>query len=290
MKKVISVLMVILFTVSCFSSCAGYEDPEEIAAMFDSFGKSENYVLLTCFELVIKGERYKRTDIKYKGESTYIVFLDEQGFYSYSYRDTDLCVKFLYTTYDGFKTTELGEAILPAEKIISFYRDNCFWFRMDDPSIEQFRQMYYCWDTVSKTGAAVDRDDVTKNYENSEDNGRTKDYTLDYHSGFFGGSRMEITENSTGTKKVIDRSVLKTFEEGRKIDDANSSTVFTPAQVYIIGDDVYFVSGFGVGFLGDPHYYYIVKWNFYTEECTYITSVYFDYFQEWVDDVIILQE
>jgi len=44
------------------------------------------------------------------------------------------------------------------------------------------------------------------------------------------------------------------------------------------------------GDVADHHYYYIVKWNFHTEECTYITSTYFDCFQEWVDDIVILQE
>ena len=81
---------------------------------------------------------------------------------------------------------------------------------------------------------------------------------------------------------------MSTFEEGRQIEELKSATSFRGEQVYIIDDDIYFVLGFGVGFLADIQYYYILKWNFNTEECTFITSTRFDKFQEWVDDMIIL--
>lgn len=285
MKKIIFTLLLVVFVLSSTSCFLGTNNLEEIELMFNSFNNSKDYVLLTHFQLVIKGEHYERSEIKYNGKETNIVFLDEDGFYSYTFNEPNLRVEFLYTTYKDFETIELGKTTLPREIVNSFYGDNCFWFRINDPSTDEFNQVYYCWNIVNKTGKIID--DVNDNYEYSLDNNRTKDYTLTYQSKMI-NSTLEIVDNNTGTKKIIDKSTLKTFEEGSKIIKSNSSTYFSPEQTYVIGDDVYFVSGFGVGILSESHYYYIVKWNFTTEKCTFITSVCFDYYQEWVDDMIII--
>ena len=239
---------------------------------------------MTHFELVVKGEHYERDKIKYNGKDTTILFLDEDGFYSYAFDKQTLSVEFLYTTYANFEVTKLGETTLHTRIIHSFFGDYCFWFRIDDVSLDEFGQVYYCWNIAEKTGSIVN--DVERSYEYSIDNNRTKCYTFHHQNTLF-DSILEITHNDTAVKKIIDNSILKTFEEGKQISESNSGTVFDPEQVYIVGDDVYFVSGFGVGPLAGRHYYYVVKWNFNTEECTFLTSVYFDYFQEWVDDMII---
>lgn len=287
MRKIIFFLLLIIIVFSSASCYPGRNDPEEIESMFNSFNNSTDYILLTCFQLVVNGKHYERSEIKYNEKNTTILFLDESGFYSYTFNRTDLRVEFLYTTYNDFETTKLGETTLPTKISNSFYGDNCFGFRIDDPSTDKFKQIYYCWNTQDKTGTLVD--DVDEDYEYSSDNNRSKDYTLNYRSRLFGSS-LSIIDNNTGTKKVIDKSILKTFEEGKKIKKSNSGTTFSPEHVYIIGDDVYFVSGFGVGIFSEPHYYYIVKWNFNTEECTFITSIRFDLYQEWVDDMIIINK
>ena len=64
MKKIlVSVVCIVL--VFSLSSC-GYNErqEQEIVSMFDSFDKSENIILLTCFELVVNGTHYKLGDIK----------------------------------------------------------------------------------------------------------------------------------------------------------------------------------------------------------------------------------
>ena len=289
MRFVICFLLIVAIMLSCvscsFPFSVGQTTPEDVETMFNSFNKSEDYVLLTHFELVIKGEHYDRSETKYNGKETNILFLEEDGFYSYTCSAEDLLVEFLYTTYDSFETIELGEATLPKKIINSFYGDNCFWFRIDDPSTDKFKQIYYCWNVVDKTAKIVD--DVDSSYEYSLDNNRTKDYTFIYHSGVFNNT-LDIIDNDTGVNKKITKSILRTFEEGKQISRLNSSIVFAPGQLYVIGDDIYFTASVGIGFLTDIQYYYILKWNFNTEECTFITSTRFDEFQEWVDDMIIL--
>ena len=286
MKKTVLILLVIMFVFSFTSCYPGDNNPEEIEAMFNSFNHSDDYVLLTHFQLIVKGEHYNRSEIKYNEKETNIIFLDENGFYSYTFNKSNLFVEFLYTTYDDFVVTKLGEATLPEKIINGYYGDNCFWFRMDDPSTDEFKQIHYRWNTLNKTGSIVES--VDDNYEYSANNNRVNNYTFNYQNKLF-DKVLEIVDNDTRIKKTIDKSILKSFEEGKRISESNSSTIFSPEQVYVIDDDIYFVSGLGVGVLSEPHYYYIVKWNFNTEECTFITSIYFDYFQEWVDDFIILK-
>lgn len=286
MKKFMLFLLVILIMFS-FTSCFEFSDPKEVEEMFNSFNHSDNYVLLTHFQLVVKGKHYERSEIKYNGKDTNILFLDENGFYSYAYNNTNLRVEFLYTTYDDFKVTELGEATLPNNIINSFYGDNCFWFRMIAPSDDKSKQVYYCWNTLDKTEKMVEN--VDDDYEYSPDNNRSKDYSFSYKSLFF-IEELTIVNNETDVKKTINKSILKTFEEGREIRKFKSSTVFTARKAYVIDDDIYFVSSFGVDTFADNMYLYLVKWNFNTEECTFITSTCFDYYQEWVDDFIIINQ
>ena len=289
MRFVICFLLIVAIMLSCVSCSlpfsVGQTTPEDVETMFNSFNKSEDYVLLTLFELVIKGEHYDRSEIKYNGKETNIVFLEEDGFYSYTYSAEDLLVELLYTTYDSFETTELYETELPSKMLDGcHYVDNCFWLRLDDPSTDKFKQIYYCWNVVDKTEKIVDEFPYSVL---SVDNNRTKDYTFIYHSGAFNNT-LDIIDNDTGVNKIITKSILRTFEEGKQISRLNSSVVFAPKQVYVIGDDIYFTASVGIGFLADIQYYYILKWNFNTEECTFITSTRFDKFQEWVDDMIIL--
>ncbi len=287
MKRMAFFLVLVMLVHSLTACILGANKPEQVEAMFDSFNQSTDYVLLTHFELVVKGEHYKRDEIKYNGKDTTILFLDENGFYSYTFDEQSLAVEFLYTTYDSFEATKLGEDALHTKIINSFFGSGCFWFRIDDVSTDEFGQVYYCWNIADKTGEIVD--DVDESYEYSVDNNRTQAYSFHYKQASFNRA-LEITDNDTGAKKVIDKSILITFEEGKEIIKFKSTTTFGVEQAYVVGEDIFFVCGFGVGFLSEPHYYYIVKWNFNTEECTFVTSVNFDYFQEWVDDVIIVNQ
>ena len=94
MKKILNSVVCIVLVFS-LSSCGNNESQkQEIASMFDSFDKSENNILLTCFELVVNGTHYNLGDIKYNERQCNIVFLEENGFYSYIHNQDNLSVEF----------------------------------------------------------------------------------------------------------------------------------------------------------------------------------------------------
>ena len=64
--------------------------------------------------------------------------------------------------------------------------------------------------------------------------------------------------------------------------------MFIIGAVYTSGRDIYFVNMLLLEFLGNKMYYYVIKWNFDTEQCSYFTSVYFEYYQEYVTDFVVL--
>ena len=280
----------ILVTILCFalllSSTACVNQNQDIALMFKSFDNSENIILLTAFELVVNGTHYDLDNIKYNDQRCNIVLLDENGFYSYTYNQDTLSVEFLYTLYDMFDTTSLGTEILPSEIINAFWGDNCFWFRMDDPDTEEFQQQYYSWCVDTKQVTIVVSDSISNDYEYAKDSNRSTRYSFTYTSKPF-GNYLEITDNESGITKKVDRSVLNTFEEGKKIEKANSSTIFNIAHAFEKDGCIYLASIFGMNPLGDPCYCYVYKWDFESEKAEFHTSVIFESYQEWVSDMYI---
>lgn len=287
MKKILVSILCIVLVFSLTSCGCSERRKNEIASMFDSFDKSENIILLTCFELVVNGTHYDLSDIQYNERRCNIVFLEEHGFYSYVYDRDNLSVEFLYTLYETFETTSLGTEILTSAIINAFWGDDCFWFRMDDPNTDKFQKMYYSWNVHTKQVNIVDKDSIAKDYEYSNDGNRSTRYSFAYTSKPFGGDYLKITDKENGITKKIDSSILNTFEEGKKIKKAKSSTNFNISRVFEDHGTIYLVSIFGVNFFGDPCYCYVYKWNFETEECQFYTSVEFESFQEWVSDMYI---
>lgn len=301
MRKVLLTLLLTVFAISSVA-CGPYSDPADVENMFNSFEQADNYILLTHLELVVRGEHYLRSDIKYMEKEMDILFLEESGFYSYVFDPETAIATYLFTIYDGFETTKLGDATVPSDKVINaFFGDGCFWFRIDDPTTDEFEQCFFCWNTSDKTACIVD--DVTDDYEYSKDNNRTKEYTFetdnyydDNNNDIFNidpddfNEYMTVTKKSTGEEKVFSKEVLGTFREGLEIRAMSSSTYFAPRDAYIVGEDIYIPLSFGVGMFADIEYYYIVKWNFEIEECTFFTWTRFEPYQYRIDDFIILEE
>ena len=103
-------------------------------------------------------------------------------------------------------------------------------------------------------------------------------------------SYLDVTDNQTNVTKRIDKSVMKTFDEGRKITKTRSSTswAFDILRVFERDGDIYFLSYYEVGFLGDPCYYFVTKWNFETEKCQFHTAVYFENYPNSIGDMYII--
>ena len=288
MKKIamLFLLVILMFSMTMTSCYHSEKELQEIEAMFNSFNHSSDYVLLTHFELVVSDKHYNRSEIKYNNKLTNVVFLEQKGFYSYTVDDTGLNCEFIYTTYDNFETLFLGNVLMPSKVIDGFWKDSCYYLEIDDPTTEEFKRIYCCFDTSNKMISYVDNVSKDDNYE--IDKSRNNRYTFSYNTKSYFNYYLDITDNQSGETKRITKSFLKNFEEGRMITKYKSDTIFNPEKAYVVEDDIYLLFNFGAGLLADNQYYYIVKWNFNTEECSFVTSIYFDYFQEWLDDVIII--
>ena len=203
--------------LAVFCACQ-QQAKQAVVSMLDSYEQAEDMVLLTCFELVVNGTHYDLDDIQYQGQQCNIVFLEEDGFYSYTEdAQNPRSVEFLYTSYETFETISLGTEILPSKIIHAFWGDDCFGFRMDDPNVDEFHQMYYIWNIQTKQATLAASDSISDDYERSKDSNRSARYSFAYTSKSFAGSYLEITDNESGITKKIDRSILKTFAEGKKI-------------------------------------------------------------------------
>lgn len=289
MRKSIAIFLCVIALLT-FSSC-GYSDKkqERIIEMFDSFGYSPNCVFLTWDDLVIGETHYERDQFSYQDKGCEIVFLDDPGFYSYTYDPEQLTVEFLLTDYQTFDVTFLGSATLPSEIIRAFFYDDCFWFRTDDPENDEFGQLYYTWNVNTQIATVMDCDDVTVD-EGYMDHERSEDYSV---SDSYGEARISVTCHQTGETKTINSSVLNDFAEGRKIRNAlraNIFTTFTYITYFERQGDFYFVFYFEVGFLGYPCCYYVVKWNFETEESSYYSSVFYETYPNSFTDFYVLNE
>ena len=280
----------ILVTILCFalllSSTACGNQNQDIALMFESFDNSENIILLTAFELVVNGTHYDLNNIKYNDQQCNVVLLDENGFYSYIYNQDNLSVEFLYTLYKTFETTSLDTEILPSKIINAFWGNGCFWFRMDNPNTDEFQQMYYSWCIDTKQVNIIDGDSISDDYEYAKDSNRSTRYSFTYTSKVI-GNYLKITDNENGITKKVDRSILNTFEEGKKIKKAKSGTKFNIQHAFEDNGTIYLASFLGVYPLAEPCYCYVFTWNFETEECEFYTSICFETYPEWVTDMYI---
>ena len=286
MKKLLAAFLCCIMVIS-LSSC-GYSEAKqnEIISMFDSFDKSQNCVILTEKLLVVRDTQYNLSEIQYNDKRCNIVLLEEDGFYAYTFDREELSVEFLFTYYESFESVLLGTETVPSNVINGFFADNCFWFRMNDPKTDEFNQIYYAWNVDTHQITIVDTDDLPQDFEYAKDNNRSKEYSFSYNSKVWNRS-IDVTDNNTKITKTIDKSVLNTFEEGQKISRMRHMKLFDVAHVFERDGDVYFASFFEVGPLGDPCYYYVVKWNFETEECDFYTSFYFEEFQDHIYDMYI---
>ena len=280
-------VLIFLGLRSCTRVVTG-EKSAEVAEMFQSFPQSDNFVLLTHFELVIRGIHTDRSDIKFNGLPTHIVFLAADGFYSYAIEDTTLKMTFLYTTYADLRAEVLGEVTLPSKlSFTCFFYEESFWYSVNVQADDHYESVCYCWSIADR--AAVEKDGmISRGSPDDHTNYRDSDYTITSSNLPF-NYKLKITEKSTGITKTVGKKILKTFPEGKRIKRAGSSTFFAPEQAYVVGDDVYFTAFYGVDSFADDLYIYVLKWNFRTEECSFVGYVHFDSYQEWIDDFIILE-
>ena len=117
MRKLAAVILCIC-TLLALTSC-GYSKKKQnkVTAMFDTFNKPDNCILLTNHQLVIGNNHYYLSEITHNNKKCNILLLEEFGFYSYTYDNEDSSVAFLFTEYESFDTAVLGCDTVPADII-----------------------------------------------------------------------------------------------------------------------------------------------------------------------------
>ena len=286
-KKIITAILGISMILGLTACGYSEKKQEKVAAMFDSISNTQEYIILTNHKLVIGDKQYDLSEIKHEGKKCNILFLEETGFYSYTYNQEDLSVQFLFTKYENFENILLGTDTLPSKIINAFWGNNCFWFRMDDPATEEFKQMCYSWNIETKQSTTINSKEISDNYEYSADSNRSTQFSFQRNDKMF-NDYLDITDNNINTSKRIDKSILKTFDEGKQIKKNALVPGFNISHAFERDGDIYFISYYEVGFWGAPCYYYIVKWNFEKETAELYAYIYFDEFQDWIVDMYII--
>ncbi|MBO4283182.1 MAG: hypothetical protein J5958_01030 [Clostridia bacterium] len=242
----------------------------EIKELFDSLPHTDEYALQRRSRWIIRGETYNLGNPLY---------LDQNGFYTYSTRyETEPLISFYYAKYDDLEPELLGSSVLPSTytPIKVAYYDGNFYYRAETPGEDGgYEYRTYRWNVNDQVAVETDEDDPSAIAE------QESDYEFDF-DGYIGFStfrwykRVKITEKSTGITKTVGKKILKSCPEGKQIYRMGPfASKFIAAARVVSGDDIYFLFRFFIGLnLNEEEcYYYIVKWNFHTEECTFITTV-----------------
>ena len=251
------------------------EKRAEVREMFDSFPITDGYAFRDGFEINLNGD-----NLDVAGN---VVSMDEKGFYSFRHYcsvDQEPQISFYYTKYDDLEPELLGEAALPSvcSVDVDFYGGTFYYdLQVSEPN-GKVVYYYYVWNVNDRE--AVRTDDYRSELDELKKEPFSFDYTSPNRIPSFTTSRwmekVEVTETGTGISKTVGKKILKSFPEGDRIYRAGSSENALLARAhYISGDDIYFLFQFA---LGEPdnsvdYYHYIVKWNFRTEECTFVTTV-----------------
>ena len=251
------------------------EKRAEVREMFDSFPITDGYAFRHAYEINLNGENLDVTDS--------VVSLDDNGFWSCRHfytEDREPAISFYYTKYDGLEPELLGTAALPSVCMVDvdFYGGTFYYnLQVSEPN-GKVVYYYYIWNVNDREAVRTD------DYRSELDELKKEPFSFSFSSPnrlpTFSTSRwmekVEVTETGTGITKTVGKKILKTFPEGEQIYSAGSSENALLARAhYISGDDIYFLFRFA---LGEPvnsvdYYHYIVKWNFRTEECTFVTTV-----------------
>lgn len=251
------------------------EKRAEVREMFDSFPKTDGYAFLQYGGINLNGKILDVNDS--------VVSLDDNGFWSYRHfytEDREPAISFYYTKYDGLEPELLGTAALPSicSTEVDFYGGNFYYsLQVREPNGEVV-YYYYRWNVNDKE--AVRTDDYRPVLKELKKEPFSFSFSSPNRLPTFSTSRwkekVEVTETGTGITKTVGKKILKTFPEGEQIYSAGSSENALLARAhYISGDDIYFLFQFALGVPNNSvdYYHYIVKWNFRTEECTFVTTV-----------------
>ncbi len=275
--KLFCILIIVLICISLIS-CTNDKEQQEIINAFNGFEYNYNYILQTPDEFHLGKLVIPNSELKYNGYWCKFLTSTDTCAYGYATNEDRTVAYIVSLDYKSLDISLCVEVALPSDLIYASFYNNSFYFRTNDPSTEEFKQMFTLYDMTTQkiSQSNTDNIDLIEHREIF----KCGDYEFSCPDFPLSGSlKMEIKNTKTNTIKKFSTKVLKNCEEGKiicKLPESNINLGGTPSDVDVIGDDIYILCYQSVGFLGYPSYYFIVKYNFHTENIEYYSTIYFE--------------
>ena len=288
-KKILTIGLLVTTLTSCGSSD---KKRQQVMDTFNSLKYTDAYIIKANGLLFIGENIIKTSNIKYEDQKCEIITLEKDGFYSYTYNEDENIINLLYINYDmNIKFLDSIEIPSYIDVISAFANDDCFYFRIFDFEDGFMTVRYMIYDTSTKEIEYIDKNNLDVN-EYAIDRNRIKNYEYKFHDDrSFGKDSIEITDKNTKVTKKIDASILKTFEDGKKIEKCtkmNISNNFDISKIFEKDGDFYILNRYVYGGFQYTVFNYILKWNFETEKTEVYTAISFPGYQTTADDFYIL--
>ena len=289
MTKRAALTVCLLILAGSLLSCENtIEHQKKITQTFASFDNSEQYILLTAYEIHIGKRVIDLDSITYNGEPCHMILTDAEGVYAYSYEpEPETSFSILYVDYETLTPTLLTTVPWDDSIIAAEHFNNSLCFRTYDRQSEG--QIYLVYDLSTGEISTVDTDDADYcDIEESGDHNRSSVYTIIGKAEWMENT-LRVTKKETGETKVLDNSLLKTCAEGRAIIEMGSRDLGNGCSpAYEKDGDIYVVYAYITdGFLGSPCHFYVMKYDFDNHALEYYTSVFFEEYPESVYDLYI---
>ena len=289
MKKLFIGVLALLTLVFSLNSC--YNSPENVQRIKDTFAAfpySDQFIMVTAYEVRIGDTVIDRDDISYNGEDCHIIFTEAEGAYGYSIDPKNSSViNVVYIDYGDLSTELIANLELPSSVIASEVWDGKLYFRVLDPDSEKGNQLYFIYDIATEDTQTVDTDDIEYELEYSADHSRSSVYTIMVKLKRF-SNVLDITDKTTGKTKEVGNKLLKGCEEVRSLIKLGRTNLGTGCNAAYEKDGVIYIPFlYCLGPLGSPCYYYIMKYDFESHSMEYYTSVYFAEYPEHIVDIYI---
>ena len=287
-KRAVSILLILALAL-CMSACGN--SPEKIQRIKDTFASfpySDRFIMVTLYEIRVGDTVIGLDDIDYNGEPLRIIFTEEHGAYGYSVDpESSSVINVVYLDYDSLAVELVAELQLPSSVIASEVWDGKLYFRTLNPDSEEDNQLYFIYDIATGDTQTVDTDDVEYELEYSADHSRSSEYTIMRKLKRF-SNVLEITDKATRKRKEIGNKLLENCKEGRSLIKLGRTNLGTGcSEAYEKDGSIYIPFLYCLDPLGNPCYYYIMKYDFESHAMEYYTSVYFEEYPEDIVDIYI---
>lgn len=283
MSRWLKIACLLLVIFMCFSliSCTNSEDQQEIIDTFNSFASDDNYIFQTIYEFHLGKTIIPNSELIYNENRCKFLTSTDDCAYGYCESEDGAIAYIVSLDYESLEISLYDTVILPSDLIHASFYDNSFYFRTDDPSTEEFQQIYTIYDMANKEISTCNTDDFIDVVERRD---LHRDYEFEYPDlDILGNLKVKIINIKTGETKKFSSNNLKECEEGKliyKLPHRQTNLGTIPSDIFVDGNDIYFLCLQSIGFLGYPSYYFIVKYNFNTENVEYCSTIYFEDYPE----------